>query len=267
MHMAKNDIDLLHRLADAAAEAILPHFRMLPSIENKAKAGFDPVTIADKAAESAMRAVLSAERPGDGILGEEEDDLPSTTGRTWIIDPIDGTRGFMTGLPTWGVLVAIADAEGGPHTGMMSQPFVGDRFFASEEGAFHADRSGAVRPLATRRCASVAEAIVATTSPYGFGTARPQFERLADASRMVRFGTDCYAYAMLAAGHIDIVIERDLKPFDIAPFVPIVERAGGALTDWSGNRIGPTLPHAYKGEAIAVGDPALLGPVLEILNG
>ncbi|MCF3936138.1 inositol monophosphatase family protein [Acuticoccus sp. M5D2P5] len=267
MHMLKNDIALLHRLADTAAEAILPHFRQLPSIENKAAEGFDPVTIADKAAETAMRRVLEEAAPDDAILGEEQDDRAGTTGRTWIIDPIDGTRGFMTGLPTWGVLVAIAEADG-PHTGMMSQPFVGDRFFASPEGAFHADASGRTRPIATRECPTIDQAILASTSPRDFDPAsRARFETLADACRMVRFGTDCYAYAMLAAGHIDVVVERGLKPFDIAPFVPIIERAGGSLTDWSGNRIGPTLPSAYGGEAVAVGDKRLLEPILAILNG
>ncbi|MBJ3776895.1 inositol monophosphatase family protein [Acuticoccus sp. 2012] len=265
--MIKDDFSLLDRLAEASAEAILPHFRRLSGVENKADDGFDPVTQADKAAEAALRAILASERPDDGILGEEFQNHAGSSGRTWIIDPIDGTRGFMIGLPVWGVLVALADASG-PVLGMMSQPYVGERFLASPDGAFHVDRAGRRTPLATRPCASLDAAILTTTSPDGFTPeVIPRFAALARRCRMVRYGTDCYAYALLAAGHVDVVVEMGLKPFDIAPFVPIVEAAGGAITDFAGERIGPTLPHTFNGEAVAVGDASLLPAVLEVLNG
>ncbi|UOM33541.1 inositol monophosphatase family protein [Acuticoccus sp. I52.16.1] len=260
------DRDLLERLADAASDAILPHFRKLPGVDNKAAEGFDPVTVADREAELAMRAVLARERPEDGIFGEEFDAVESRSGRTWILDPIDGTRGFMAGLPTWGVLIALADATG-PTLGMMCQPYVGERFVGGRDGATFS-RGGEVRPLRTRPCPGLAEATLATTGPQHFAPdALAAFERVAGRSRLVRYGTDCYAYAMLAAGQIDVVVEAGLKPVDIAPFVPIVEAAGGALTDWEGARIGPMLPHRFAGTTVAVGDPALLDAVLSALKG
>ena len=255
----------MDRLADAAAGAILPHFRGFGTIDNKATVGFDPVTIADRNAETAMRAILAEARPEDAVHGEEFASRPGTSGRTWVLDPIDGTRGFMTGLPTWGVLIALCDASG-PVAGMMSQPFIGERFVATAEGAFLVGR-GVTTALATRRCADLATAILATTSPDAFsGDDAARFARLAAACRMTRYGTDCYAYAMLAAGHIDVVVESGLKAVDIAPFVPIIERAGGTITDWEGNPIGPTLPDRFGGEAVAVGDPGLLGAVLATLG-
>ncbi|WP_211100550.1 inositol monophosphatase family protein [Acuticoccus sediminis] len=264
--MNKNrDLDLLDRLADAASDAILPHFRKLPGVVNKAETGFDPVTIADRNAELAMRELLAAERPDDAIFGEEYDAVAGTSGRTWILDPIDGTRGFMSGLPTWGVLIALAD-ESGPTLGMMCQPYVGERFVGGAEGAT-LTHNGETQPLRTRPCADLAEAVLASTGPQHF---EPQdyaaFQQVATRCRLVRYGTDCYAYAMLAAGQIDVVVEAGLKPVDIAPFVPIIEAAGGALVDWSGQRIGPTLPHGFAGQVVAVGDPTLLDAVLAALR-
>lgn len=252
------DLDLLDHLAEVAAQAILPHFRCLATVENKAGEGYDPVTVADRAAEAAMREVLARERPHDAVWGEEFPPTAGTSGRTWILDPIDGTRGFMTGMPTWGVLVALADASG-PVLGMMSQPFVGERFVAGAQGAFHRIGDGAATRLATRSCARLDEAVMAVTSPQNYpGAAQPRFRRLADACRLVRYGTDCYAFAMVAAGQVDLAVETGLKPYDIAPFVPMIEAAGGALTDWAGRPLGPTLPHRYNGEALAVGDRSLL---------
>ena len=260
------DRTLLDRLADRASAEILPHFRRLPGVDNKDAGGFDPVTVADRNAELAMRALLAAERPEDGIFGEEYDAVAGTSGRTWILDPIDGTRGFMSGLPTWGVLIALADPSG-PTLGMMSQPYVGERFVGGPDGATFT-RGDETRPLRTRTCADLGEAVLAATGPQHFTTpALAAFERLAGRCRMVRWGTDCYAYAMLAAGQIDLVVEEGLKPVDIAPFVPIIEAAGGRLTDWEGRRIGPTLPHGFSGKVVAVGDPGLLDPVLAALRG
>jgi len=256
-----SDVELSHHLADAASAAIMPHFRALPDVENKAATGFDPVTVADRAAEEAIRQSLAEARPDDGILGEEFPPTAGKSGRTWVLDPIDGTRGFMAGLPTWGVLIALAE-EGGPSVGMMAQPFVGERFFASEAGAFHTWSRG-TEPLKTRRCRRLADAVIALTALDHFDPEmRETLAALSRVARLVRFGTDCYGYAMLAAGHVDIVLETGLKPFDIAPFVPIVERAGGALVDRRGERIGPSVMGDYSSDGIAVGDPALLDELI-----
>lgn len=264
MRFSSSDVALVHRLADAAGTAILPHFRRLATVDNKAAEGFDPVTVADRNAEIAMRAVLAAERPDDAIHGEEFAPKGGTSGRTWVLDPIDGTRGFMAGLPTWGVLIALCDAEG-PVLGMMSQPFVAERFLATPDGAVEI-RNGLETALRTRRCKTLEAAVLATTSPDAFADADAlAFRALGTACRMIRYGTDCYGYAMLAGGHIDVVVEFGLKAVDIAPFVPLIERAGGAVTDRSGAPIGPTLPHAFAGEAVAVGDARLLPAVLERL--
>jgi histidinol phosphatase-like enzyme (inositol monophosphatase family) len=264
MHDDDDDLRLCFRLADAAAEAILPHFRALTGVDNKEEGGFDPVTAADRGAEAAMRAILAAERPDDAVFGEEYEARAGTSGRTWILDPIDGTRGFIMGLPTWGVLIALADA-GGPRVGLMSQPVVGDTFAVGPAGVRFTSRLGE-HPARTRPCPSLAAATLATTSPRSFAPAfRQRFEALADAVRMVRYGTDCYHYALLAAGHLDVVVETGLKPVDIAPFVPMIARAGGVVTDLAGDPIGHRLLDGYNGEAVAVGDPALLGVVLERL--
>lgn len=264
MHSAADDLSLCHRLAEAAAATILPHFRALAGVENKDRLGFDPVTVADRAAEARMREILAVERPEDAIFGEEFEARAGTSGRTWILDPIDGTRGFIMGLPTWGVLIALADRSG-PVVGLMSQPLVGDTFAVGPDGVRFTSRLGE-HPARTRACAAIGKAILATTSPRNFpADMRHRFERLADDVRMVRYGTDCYHYAMLAAGHLDIVVETGLKPVDIAPFVPMIAHAGGVVTDLSGEPIGDRLLDGYNGEAVAVGDPSLLDPVLDHL--
>ena len=265
MHLVNDDLNVALRLADVADAAILPHFRALPGVIDKGAGGlFDPVTVADREAEAAMRALLASERPADAVVGEEFAATGGSSGRTWVLDPIDGTRGFMSGLPTWGVLIALCDPAG-PVLGVMSQPFVGERFAATAQAAVHV-RDGAETRLRTRPCPQIGEGTLATTYPGGFGAREPAFRRLSAACRMTRFGTDCYGYAMLAAGHIDVVVETNLKAVDIAPFVPIVEQAGGALVGWDGRPVSPTLPHGFRGDAIAVGDPALLPAVLDALG-
>lgn len=264
MHTDQGDFALCHALAEAAAEVILPHFRAHGGVDNKDARGFDPVTAADRAAETRMREILAVERPDDAIFGEEFEPLAGTSGRTWILDPIDGTRAFIMGLPTWGILVALADTDG-PRVGLMSQPLVGDVFAVGPDGVSFTSRLGE-HPARTRRCGAIGEAILATTSPHAFAPdMRRRFDRLVDDVRMVRYGADCYHYGLLAAGHIDIAVETGLKPVDIAPFVPMVERAGGAITDLSGRPIAASLLRGYNGEAVAVGDPALLEPVLRHL--
>ncbi|XWN31603.1 MAG: inositol monophosphatase family protein [Devosia sp.] len=265
MHTPADDLELAQRLADAADAAILPHFRNVAEVANKDAEGFDPVTAADTAAEVAMRDIIAQARPHDGVLGEEFQARASQNGRTWVLDPIDGTRAFVMGLPTWGVLIALYDGAT-PVLGLMSQPVVGDRFWGSPSGAFWRC-NGKERPSACRK-ASVSEAILATTSPDLFEPeSLARFRALQGRVRMTRYGTDCYAYALLAAGHVDIVMETGLKAVDIAPFVPMIHAAGGALTDLSGRPLGTDLVDSYNGEALAVANPAVLPEVLEIVTG
>jgi myo-inositol-1(or 4)-monophosphatase len=250
-------------LADAAAAAILPHFRSQLAVENKGGATFDPVTAADRGAEEAMRALIGARFPDHGILGEE---LGLTTGgdATWVLDPVDGTRGFITGLPTWGTLIGL-ELAGRPLIGVMDQPFVGDRFVGSPLGAELRSRGpdGALRvvPLRVRPCPSLAEAVVSTTSPDFFsGSERDAFDDVRRKVRLVRYGGDCYAYCMLALGLIDLVIESGLKPYDIVALMPIIERAGGLVTTWDGG------PARHGGRIVAAGDRRLHAAALEILG-
>lgn len=232
-------LETANEMADAARAAILPHFRA-PGLEteNKLAAGFDPVTVADRAAEKAMRAVLADRRPQDGILGEEFGQSAGTSGLTWVLDPIDGTRGFMSGTPTWGVLIALSDdrgAEGdGPIFGMIDQPYIGERFWGG------LGLSGMVGPqgpgaLAVRGGRSLSEAVLFTTFPEVGSTAeRAGFEAVAKHVKLTRYGMDCYAYALLAAGQIDLVIEAGLQAYDIQAPIAVIEAAGGIVTDWRG---------------------------------
>lgn len=270
--MLSDDLILAVTLADHAGAVILPHFRSLPGIDDKGSGmgGFDPVTVADRGAEEVIRAHLSEAAPLDGVLGEEFPPQPSQNGRTWIVDPIDGTGAFIMGLPTWGTLVALHDGRR-VSVGIMAQPFVGDRFFADDSGAYHLGRDeppSAAKPIQTRTCPALSEATITTTSTDLFEPAElAGFRRVAAAARMVRYGYDCYGYSMVAAGHCDAVIERGLNSYDIAPFLPIIRAAGGIVTDFAGELIEPTLLDGYNGEALAVGDPALVPQIVEKLRG
>lgn len=257
---AMDDETLMHALADAAGAAILPHFRSALAVESKRVDGYDPVTVADRAAEEAMRATIAAERPEDGVTGEEFPPVPSRSGRTWMLDPIDGTKAFVAGLPSWGTLIALCE-DGTPRLGMMNQPFVGERFFTAG-GAACWRRGGESRRLETRRGRGLADALLLATHPDMFeGAAADAFARLAARVRHVRYGTDCYGYAMVAAGQADLVVEASLKPFDIAPFVPLVEAAGGVVASWTGG------PAAGGGAVIAAGDAALADAAATVLAG
>ncbi|MEM1066983.1 MAG: histidinol-phosphatase [Pseudomonadota bacterium] len=222
-----------HDLADAARVETLRHFRR-PGLEAESKrADFDPVTEADRAAERAMRDILAARRPDDGILGEEYGTQEGRSGLTWILDPIDGTRGFVAGTPTWGVLIAVSDADG-PCLGVIDQPYIGERFFGSDSVAELSGPQGKNR-LATRSPRALAEATLFTTFPeVGSAADRAGFERVARQVRLTRYGMDCYAYALVAAGQVDLVIEAGLAPYDIAAPIAVIEAAGGIVTDWAG---------------------------------
>ena len=253
-------------LASIAGEAILPFFRTAIHAVDKGPGGvFDPVTEADRAAETAMRRRILTTFPAHGIVGEEFDDHQPDAEYVWVLDPIDGTKSFISGLPTWGTLVAL-EHNGVPVYGTMSQPFTRERFFG--DGA-RATWSG-VNPhgtalthhLRTRSCATLAEATVMTTSPLLMDeAARSAFHRVAERAKLSRFGGDCYSYCMVAAGHVDLVIEADLKPYDIAALIPIVEGAGGLVTSWTGGDA------AGGGAVIAAGDARIHAAAMALLAG
>ncbi|MEO1188795.1 MAG: histidinol-phosphatase [Pseudomonadota bacterium] len=226
---------IAHAMADAACAAIMPHFRALSQIENKQSDGeFDPVTEADKAAERAMRRVLAAHRPDDAIHGEEYGLQDGATGWTWVLDPIDGTRAFVAGLPVWTTLIGLVDADGDAIVGMIDQPVLGERYFGGPDGAFLRSEGHDV-PIRVSACDDLRDAVIATTDPF-IMTAPEQgaWTHLRSTARIVRYGLDAYAYARLAAGTIDLVAESGLAPYDAAALIPVIRGAGGLACDWRG---------------------------------
>jgi histidinol phosphatase-like enzyme (inositol monophosphatase family) len=247
------------QLADAARTAILPHFRAGGACENKSADGFDPVTAADRASEAAMRALIEREFPGHGVLGEEFERTRSRSGYEWVLDPIDGTRAFIAGLPTWGVLIALA-YEGKPMLGVMDQPYLDERYRGWNEGAESVVR-GERRALKTRSCARLSDAILSTTSPDLFhGAEAEAFGRVRAKVKLTRYGLDCYAYSMVAAGHMDCVIESGLKPFDIQALIPILAGAGGGACNWRGGDA------AQGGQVLAYSDARIRDEALSLLE-
>lgn len=223
-----------HALADAAREAVRPWFRR-PGLEadNKLSAGFDPVTEGDRAAERAMRAVLAEMRPDDTIIGEEFGRTEGSSGISWVLDPIDGTRGFLSGTPTWGVLIAASDASG-PIFGVIDQPYIKERFWGGL-GQAQMDGPFGPRPLGVLGSRPLSDSIVFTTFPEVGSTAEGQgFHDVASKCRLTRYGMDCYAYALLAAGQIDLVIEAGLSNYDVQAPIAVIQAAGGLVTDWQG---------------------------------
>jgi myo-inositol-1(or 4)-monophosphatase len=223
----------LHELCDAAAAETLPRFRAGMAVDNKEAEGFDPVTQADRAAEAAIRALILERYPLHGIVGEEEDAVRPDADYCWIIDPIDGTRSFICGLPSWGTLIGLQH-RGRPVAGVMSQPFTGERYVGHGGGAFLVRNGGRV-PLSTRGTTRLADALMMTTTPFLFDEDDiGRYRSVEAACRLTRYGYDCYAYAMVAAGQIDLVVESSLKSYDIAPLIPVIEAAGGIVTTWDG---------------------------------
>lgn len=253
-------IDVAEALADAAGQVILPYFRRQDlKTENKSIDGFDPVTVADRAAERVMRDLLAERRPHDAVHGEEYGTSPGTSGLTWVLDPIDGTRGFMSGTPTWGVLIALREPAG-PLYGVIDQPFTRERFrggfgradFTSPHG------SGA---LGVRATTELDQSILFTTFPeVGTREDRAGFERVAARTQLVRYGMDCYAYALLAAGQIDLVIEAGLQTYDIMAPIALIKAAGGIVTNWEGG------PVHDGGRALAAATPELHAAALDLLQ-
>lgn len=257
-------VAFVHRLADAAGVAIRPYFRQRIDVTDKGAAkgaAFDPVTEADRNAEIAIRELLGKAFPQDGILGEEMGDTPGTSGFKWLLDPIDGTRAFITGQPLWGTLIALQQ-DGSTVLGLVDQPILGERFIGvGGRAELHA--GGKVQRLKTRPCASLGHAVISSTNPWTYmdDAERTRFMRLMESARMTRFGGDCYAYAMLAEGFVDLIAETRLHIWDVQPLIPIIEGAGGIVTDWSGN------PIREGGSALACGDARVHAEALKILQG
>ncbi|MFW2831276.1 histidinol-phosphatase [Sphingomonas sp. ID0503] len=255
--MTDDDLALAHRLADAAAGAIRPFFRAPFTMEHKADAS--PVTQADRAAEAAMRTILEAERPGDGIIGEEYGNAREDAARVWVLDPIDGTRSFVAGRAIFGTLIALLEG-GRPVLGVLNQPIQEERWVGAA-GRVTTLNGRAVR---ARSCGTVAEAHLATTGPGYFKAEElAAFERLSAGCRDTLWGGDCYNYGLLATGHLDLVVEAGLKLYDFAALVPIVEGSGGVMRDWAGK----PLDIASDGRVIAAGDARLIDPVIRALEG
>ncbi len=255
-------VGIAHQLADCARPVTLKYFRQGHLLhDNKAGPGaFDPVTVADREAETAMRAVLAKLRPLDGILGEEHAPVLGSSGLTWVLDPIDGTRSYISGAPSWGVLIGL-DRGDGPILGVVDQPFTGERF-SGHSGAALWQRGNQSRAMRVRDCKDVSEAILFTTFPeVGTADEGAAFNRVKARVRMTRYGLDCYAYMLLAMGEVDLVIEAGLKPYDIQGPQAVIEAAGGMVTDWQGG------PAHMGGRVLAAGDRRMHAAAMEILAG
>jgi myo-inositol-1(or 4)-monophosphatase len=256
----------VERLADLASATILPFFRTALGAEDKNVGGmFDPVTEADHAAEAALRRVIQETFPNHGIVGEEFGSIRADAEYVWVLDPIDGTKSFIAGLPTWGVLIGLLH-HGRPTYGVMVQPFTRERFTGDGESAvwrgLGADHKPTQRRLFTRLCAGLEKATLLTTSPLLFQPEKLEaFRRVEAKARLSRYGGDCYAFAMLAAGHADCVIESGLQTYDIAALIPIIEGAGGIVTTWDGSSA------TGGGDIIACGGASLHAEVLGLLRG
>lgn len=253
-------IEFMHQLADASGRAILPYFRSSLAVEDKAETGlFDPVTAADRAGEAAIRELIRARFPDHGVIGEEFGTDRPDASHVWVLDPIDGTRSFMSGMPIWGTLIGLL-RDGAPVAGMLDQPFLRERFWGEGPGAWGRGPQGEA-PLRTRRPVALKDAVVwvsvsFTQDPAGMA----RVERLRPLVRMIRYGNDCYALAMLAEGHIDAVIETGLEIYDIAAHVPIVVGAGGTITGLDGGAA------IHAGDFLAAGDPTLHREMLRLLG-
>ena len=247
------------KLATLSGEAIRPFFRTALGVDNKSRTGvFDPVTEADRAAETAMRMLIRKTFPDHGIIGEEFGDERPDAPYVWVLDPIDGTKSFISGMPAWGTLIGLMK-NGAPVYGMMHQPFMGERFTGDGASAHYRGPAGERRLLA-RTCKDLSEAVLFTTNPFLMSEdERGRFHKVERVARLTRYGGDCYAYCMVAAGYIDLVIEAGLKQHDIVALIPIIEGAGGIVTDWSGG------PATRGGRILAAGDRRVHAEALRLL--
>lgn len=263
-NLAGLDANLVRQtLLDAAAAAAthtMPGFRTALAVDNKLDAGFDPVTDADRQAEIVIRELIAERFPDHGIIGEEWD-AKATTGRyQWIIDPIDGTRAFITGVPVWGTLIGLM-VDGRAVAGLMAQPFTGETYIALPGEATYR-RHGQTAPLQTSAVTDLSRAKLTATSPDIFRASNTlaQWDAITAKTLTTRYGLDCYGYCLLAAGHLDLVVEAALKDVDICPLIPIIENAGGLVTTWDGGKA------ERGGNCVAAATPPLLEAALAVLQ-
>ena len=250
--------DFFLEIAAACGPETLKYFRQRPQIANKEDAGFDPVTEADRNAEVIIRKLITERFPDHGIIGEEHGDENTDARYCWVIDPIDGTRAFISGLPSWGCLVGLK-IDGAPVAGMMYQPFTEETYLALGSGSYLLHKGGR-KKLETTTTEKLSDAILMATAPELFtGERNVRFAAVSGAARLTRYGFDCYGYAMVAAGNIDIVVESGLKPFDIVALIPIIEQAGGIVTGWNGS------PATEGGDVVAAANRDLHEQALALL--
>lgn len=272
-HLAVDDVrelvEVANALVDAAATPALDRFRA-GDLDVRGKgvhraAGWDPVTEADRAAETAMRAMLATRRPHDGVVGEEHPTTPGTSGLTWVLDPIDGTRAYVAGLPTWCVLVAVFDGRE-PVLGIIAQPFTSERWVGVHTDGlrrttWRRGNSELELDATADAVTDLAEAVLHTTFPeVGTPAERAAFERVRDRVRLTRYGGDAYGYALVASGTVDLVVEAGLAPHDVQALVPVVRGAGGVITDWTGGA-------CHRGGRVVAGSPAVHAAALDVLAG
>ncbi len=257
----KSIINTANAMADAARKVILPHFRSNSLIaENKSLYGYDPVTDADKVAEKAMISELKKRRPTDGVFGEEFGELNGESLYRWVLDPIDGTRAFIAGAPTWGVLISLERIDTGPIFGVIDQPYIGERFFGGL-GLAEYKKLGESKNLKTSNVEDIENAILLSTFPeIGTEKDRKAFERVSENAKLTRYGLDCYGYALVAMGTADLVIEAGLSIYDVQAPACVIEAAGGVVTNWDGK------PARNGGRIIAASNEKLHKNALEQLN-
>jgi inositol-phosphate phosphatase / L-galactose 1-phosphate phosphatase / histidinol-phosphatase len=253
-------IALAERLADASGPVARHYFRTPLAIDDKSDDS--PVTRADREAEAAIRRIIEAERPTDGILGEEHGAVRTDAEYVWVLDPIDGTRAFINGLPVFGTLIALT-RHGAPILGVIDMPALGDRWTgACGHPTRFASAGNGAGQAHVRACATLAAARLCATTPDMFNRDdRPRFTRMTQAVRDTRYGTDCIAYGLLASGHTDLVVEAGMQPYDYLAQVPIIEGAGGTITDWQGK----PLTLESKGDVVAAGDARVHREALAVL--
>jgi inositol-phosphate phosphatase / L-galactose 1-phosphate phosphatase / histidinol-phosphatase len=250
-------VALAERLADAARPIARRYFRTAVAVDDKTDAS--PVTIADREAETAMRALLTEHVPQHGVFGEEHGAVRTDAEYVWVLDPIDGTKAFITGLPIFGTLIALLH-RGRPVLGIIDQPILQERWLgvAGQRSTFNG------KPIQVRACASLPDAYMYSTAPIMFpGALEQRHAALTQRVKLFRWGGDCYAYGLLASGHVDLVVENSLKLYDFAALVPVVKGAGGLITDWAGKELDVN----SDGSVLAAGDPAIHRAASAVLNG
>ncbi|AGA65106.1 putative monophosphatase protein [Liberibacter crescens BT-1] len=252
-------LSFFFRLADTAKAETLPRFRKKNAVINKQQSGFDPVTECDRTAEWAIRKIILQEFPDHGILSEEYDSIRLDSENIWVIDPIDGTKAFISGLPLWGTMIGFQYRKKSI-LGLIDHPFTGERYFADGKSSYYWGQEGN-RIIKVRTCSSLSNAIIFTTSPSLFSPNELEYYRLVENCCILsRYGADCYAYTLLASGYIDLVIEADLKPYDIGAVIPLIEQAGGIITNWKGERA------EQGGRILASGSKEVYHEALSILS-